>query len=90
MRYALVASVLYGITSNIDKLGLVASDPYVWTFATAVTLTVLVGGYLLVTAPSTLTLSGAQFGRAAIPGFTSGVGSILQLLALSNRVKDSV
>jgi uncharacterized membrane protein len=83
VRYALVASFLYGITSNIDKLGLHASDPFVWTFATAATLTIFVGGYLLVTQHQTLALSKSQAGYALVPGFTSGIGSILQMIALS-------
>lgn len=83
VRYALLASVLYGVTSNIDKLGVQASDPFVWTCVAATTLALVVGSTLAITNRNTLVLTKSQFRAASIPGFTSGIGSILQMIAIS-------
>lgn len=83
VRYALAASALYGITSNIDKLGLQASDPFVWTFVTASVLMIVLCSILVITNRDALTLTGSQLRVASIPGFTSGIGSILQMIAIS-------
>jgi len=83
VRLALISSILYGVSSNIDKLGAQATDPFVWTFCSAIVIFGALSMFTFIQARSKFVLNSEQVYLASIPGFTSGIGSLLQMIAIT-------
>lgn len=83
VKYAFLASLLYGITANLDKIGVLKSSPFIWIFIQGALLTIGLGIFMLFKERISLFLDKKQAGIAIIPGFTGAFSSILQMVAIS-------
>lgn len=83
VQLALLASLIYGLTSNFDKIGVVATSPLWWLAQQGFLLALPFYLLLRITkGRHYLALTPGQFGISLLPGMTSGVGSIFQMTAL--------
>ncbi len=83
VRYALLASVLYGFSANLDKIGVKMSDPFVFTIASGVAMASGIALYSFVAHRNRLIITGSQVNSGLYPGLSGGVGSLLQMIAIS-------
>jgi len=84
VQFALLASLLYGFSSNLDKMGVLATSPVWWIAIQALMMSIPVYVWMRFSAARThLELSPKQFSYSILPGLTSGTGSIVQMIAIS-------
>ena len=84
VQCALLASLLYGVTSNLDKMAVAYTSPAWWIFIHALTICIPLYAFTRFSrARERLLLSRGQLGLAALPGITGGAGSLLQMVAIS-------
>ncbi len=82
VRYALLASFIYAITSNIDKIAVTKTNPIVWTFTTGY-LTAIFMLFMIRKNKSLSQVDKSNVLYLLVPGFTGGIGSIVQLYAIT-------
>ncbi len=83
VKFALLASVLYGVTSNVTKLAAQQSDPVFLVFFVGMITTFVFLGMLLWQKSNlfSLKLNDVKFG--AVPGVTGALGSMIQVYAVT-------
>ncbi|MEK9160639.1 MAG: EamA family transporter [Patescibacteria group bacterium] len=84
VQFALLASLLYGFSSNLDKMGVLATSPVWWIAIQALMMSLPVYLWMRFSSlRSHLVLTRRQFSYSILPGITSGTGSIVQMIAIS-------
>lgn len=83
VRYALLASVLYAFSSNLDKIGITMSDPFIYIVASGSTMAIGIALYTLFTNRSRLAVTASGVRTSAYSGVSGAIGSIFQMIAIS-------
>ncbi len=79
VRSMLITSLLWGVTSNLDKMGVQASSPVLWSGMVSIVIALYSVGFWVA-----FRQKGAASGwPAIIPGATNAVGTLLQMQAIT-------
>ncbi len=81
-RYMLIVAVLFSISGNLDKIGVVHSSPLMWLFALNLSVSIVLGGMMFRRIDSIpQQIKGAWPSLVAL-GLLSGLGLIFQMIAI--------
>lgn len=82
VRYMMMVAVLFSVSGNLDKVGVIHSSPYMWLFMLNFVLSVTLGGMMLWRATAVRAQIRGAWPVLAALGFFNGLSLIFQMLAI--------
>ncbi len=82
-KLMLIVAFIWGITSNIDKIGIRNSSPIFWTVALNFTITMLLSPIMVSKSKNSVSFIKKNFGFKILVGLFSALSGIFQMMAIN-------